>query len=850
MATRRTGTGRSFGGKTTTTGGDGTPVIQVEDDRTSLEPAALKRAILDNLYYLEAKDEITATPHDWYMALAYTVRDRLIRRWICTQRCYYQHDAKRVYYLSAEYLLGRSLGNNLLSLGIFDSVRAVLKDLGVDLETLLEIEPDAGLGNGGLGRLAACFMDSLATLSYPAICYGLRYEYGIFRQEIRQGYQVETADQWLRFGNPWEIPRPEYIQRVQFGGHTESYIDEKGRFRVRWVGTRDLLGLPYDTPVPGYRTDTVNTLRLWQSRAVHEFDFDEFNRGDYADAVGEKVLWENLSKVLYPNDDSMQGKELRLKQQYFFVSCSVKDILRRYLKTHKDFGDFVHDVAIQLNDTHPTLAIPELLRLLLDEHGMPWEEAWTIVENTFGYTNHTLLAEALEKWPVEMMERLLPRHLELIYEINRRFLEQVGRRFPGDGGLLSRVSLIQENPRMVRMAHLAVVGSHSVNGVAELHTELLKSTVMPDFAAIWPEKFNSKTNGVTPRRFVRLANPELSAFIDEVLGSDAWVTNLDLLQGLEQVADDPAALERFRRIKRDNKASLARYIKAKMRLDVDLDSMFDVQIKRFHEYKRQHLNALHIIHLYARLKKGEKPIVPRTFIFGGKAAPGYFMAKLIIKLINSVASVCNSDPHVAPWLKVVFLENYGVSLAEKIIPAADLSEQISTAGKEASGTGNMKFALNGALTIGTLDGANVEIRQCVGDDNFFLFGLTAPQVLDLKQRGYDPYGYYRDDPDLREALDLIADNHFTPHEPGVLRPLLDNLLGSDPYLVLADFRAYVEAQKRAAQAYTDPGDWSRRALLNVARCGMFSSDRTIRQYAQEIWHLEPVKVEVPRYVQT
>ena len=683
----------------------------IEDDRTGMSAAVLRRAYKDNLYYLQGKDEYTATPHDRYMALAYTIRDRLIQRWIRTRQAYKAADLKRVNYLSAEFLMGRALASNLLALGITEETRHALDDLGVDLKVLLDHEPDAGLGNGGLGRLAACFLDSLATLAYPAMGYGLRYEYGIFAQRIVHGEQVEQPDEWLRYGNPWEVPRPEHVQRVQFGGSVEPWQDERGDVRYRWVGTDDVLGLPYDTLIPGYRNNTVNTLRLWSARAVQEFDFEEFDRGDYADAVHQKTIWENISKVLYPNDNSMQGKELRFKQQYFFVSCSIKDILRRYRQAHKSMELLPDRAAIQMNDTHPSIAIAELMRLLLDEDGLAWEVAWRITVRCFGYTNHTLLSEALEKWPVEMFQRLLPRHLQIMYEINRRFLEEIRARFPGDEDRVRRMSLFQDHPRLVRMAHLASVGSHSVNGVAALHSELLRTDVLRDFAEMWPERFNNRTNGVTPRRFLAQCNPRLARLLTEALGDEGWITDLSRLRALEPLAEDARFRARFRRIKRENKAMLADWIRTHNGLEVNLDSLFDVQVKRFHEYKRQHLNALHIVHLYNRIKKDPQvDLVPRTFIFAGKAAPGYFLAKKIIHLINAIGEVVNHDHDVAGRLKVVFLENYSVTLAERIIPAAELSEQISTAGKEASGTGNMKFGLNGALTVGTLDGQRGDPR--------------------------------------------------------------------------------------------------------------------------------------------
>ncbi|MBI3925810.1 MAG: glycogen/starch/alpha-glucan phosphorylase [Armatimonadetes bacterium] len=820
--------------------------IKVEDDRTGMSTPVLKRAFLDNLQYLQGKDFDRATTHDFWLAEAYTVRDRLIRRWIETQGTYYEKDVKRVCYLSAEFLMGRLMRNNLVNLGIYDSTRAALGELGIELADLLEQERDAGLGNGGLGRLAACFLDSMATLGIPGIGYGLRYEFGIFEQRIENGYQTERPDQWLKYGNPWEIARPEYAFTVKYGGRTEAFL-ENGVYRIRWIDTKDVLGVPFDTPIAGYRNNTVNTLRLWQARATVEFDFQEFDQGDYEKAVQEKTESENISKVLYPNDNSMQGKELRLKQQYFFVSCSLQDIIRRFRKSHKDWNKFPERVAIQLNDTHPTLAIPELMRLLLDEHGLDWAQGWEITRNTFGYTNHTLLPEALEKWPVSFFERLLPRHLEIIYEINSRFLDEIRRRYPGELDRVRKMSIIEENPKMIRMAHVAVIGSYSVNGVAALHTELLKTRVLTDFAQMWPERFNNKTNGVTPRRWILNSNPGLSKLLDETVG-DEWPTNLLRLEELDELAEDASFRDKFRRVKRENKQRLADFILSHRGVEVNLDSIFDVQIKRFHEYKRQQLNCLHIIHLYNELKKNPKvDIVPRTFVFAGKAAPGYFLAKRIIKLINSVAEVVNSDPDVAGRLKVVFLENYSVSLGELMFPAADLSEQISTAGYEASGTGNMKFALNGAVTIGTLDGANVEIRQCVGHENFFLFGLTADEVVKLRASGYNPYWSYESSTALREVIDRLAHNHFARNEPGIFHPILDELLSSDRFMVMADFNSYVLAQGQVSNAFRDRENWTKIAIRNVARTGTFSSDRTIQDYAREIWKAKQVRVDLPEY---
>lgn len=816
----------------------------MEDDRSGMSKESWERAFLDNLLCLQGRPLNKATPLDMYRALAFTIRDRLVQRWAATQQTYHAQKIKRVYYLSAEFLMGRLLTNNLMNLGVYEVAQEALAELGVDINQLLEREADAGLGNGGLGRLAACFLDSMATLSLPGMGYGIRYEYGIFEQRIEKGYQVEQPDAWLRNGNPWEIVRPEYTLTVRMGGRCEAFMDKDQRYRIRWVDTQDVLGVPHDTPIAGFANNTVNSLRLWHCRATKEFDFQEFDQGDYEKSVQKKTESENISKCLYPNDNSMQGKELRLKQQYFFVSCSIQDIVRRHLQDHGTLTNFSDYVAIQLNDTHPTLAIPELLRIFLDDHRLEWKDAWKQLVGTFAYTNHTLLPEALEKWPISFLERLLPRHLELIYEINARFLDEVRARYPNDLERLRNMSLIEENPRMVRMAHLAVVGSYSVNGVAALHTELLRTRVLTDFANFWPQRFNNKTNGVTPRRWLQQCNPGLTALLNETLG-DGWQYDLEQLQGLEKFVEDGDFRSRFREVKRKNKARLGEHIFHSTGIEVDLDSVFDIQVKRFHEYKRQHLNALHIVHLYNQLKRNPKSrIVPRTFIFSGKAAPGYFLAKRIIKLINSIAEVVNNDADVAGRIKVVFLENYSVSLAELLMPAADVSEQISTAGYEASGTGNMKFALNGAITLGTLDGANVEIRQLVGAENFFLFGLTAEEVVERRARGYNPFLYYEHNVGLREVIDRVAQNGFTPKEKGIFHPILNELLSSDRFMVMADFSAYAEAQRKVSEAFLDRENWTRMSIRNTARSGHFSSDRTIRQYAEEIWESSSVPIEM------
>ncbi len=815
---------------------------ELPNARTGMDQETLRRAYVDHLQFSQGRDEHTATMHDRYVSVARLIRDRMMLRWVQTQQAYYKADARRVYYLSLEFLMGRAMGNNLLNLDLYDTMRQVLAGLGLELTDLLEEEPDAGLGNGGLGRLAACFLDSMATLSLPAYGYGIRYEFGIFDQEIRNGYQVERPEGWLRYGNPWEIARPEYMVPVSFYGRTERRTDEKGRTRSVWVDARKVIGKPYDTPIAGFRNGVVNTLRLWRARASQELDLADFNAGDYLAAVEEKNLSEEISKVLYPNDVTVMGKELRLRQQYFFVACSIADIITRYLKTHDTFDQFAEKTAIQLNDTHPAIAIAELMRVLVDEKGLDWDDAWAISRKVFGYTNHTLLPEALERWSVELFTRVLPRHIEIIYEINEQLLQEVRRRHGADSGKLWRMSIIEEGPvRQVRMANLAVYGSHSINGVAQLHTSLLIKELFPDFHEMWPERFNSKTNGVTPRRWLLGANPALSSLISECIGT-GWTRDLSEIKRLEPLALDAGFRKRFRQVKQANKELLAEIIRAENGISVDVNAIFDVQVKRIHEYKRQLLNVLHIISLYNKLKADpNQEIVPRAFIFGGKAAPGYTMAKLIIKLINAVGDVVNHDSDVRGRLSVTFLKNYRVSLAERIFPASDLSEQISTAGKEASGTGNMKFALNGALTIGTLDGANVEIREEVGAENFFLFGLTVEQVQEFKRRGYDPREYYRNNQELRGVLDAISKNTFAPDEPGLFKPIVDSLLdGGDTYLLLADFAAYAKCHEEVAAAWKDKAHWDTMAILNVARSSHFSSDRTISQYADEIWKVQPV----------
>lgn len=805
----------------------------------------IKSSFLNHRKYSLAKDEYSVTDHDNFYALALTVRDFLVERWIKTQQTYYNNDVKRVYYLSLEFLMGRSLGNSLVNLRIYDECEVAMKELGLDLKKIREEEVDAGLGNGGLGRLAACFLDSMATLQYPAYGYGIRYDYGIFNQKIVNGYQVEEPDNWLKLGCPWEIERPEFEIRVQFYGNVTSYKNREGKTVYKWENTQDVLAMPYDVPIPGYNNNTVNTFRLWTSKATNEFDFHEFNMGNYIDAVEEKNKTENISKVLYPNDITEAGKLLRLQQQYFFVSASLKDIIRRYKKYNSDFKNFNNKVAIQLNDTHPAIAIPELMRLLVDEYGVNWDEAWDITVKTFAYTNHTLMPEALEKWPIWMMEKLLPRHMQIIYQINYEFLSHVSMKYIGDIDRLRRMSIIDESgERYVRMAYLAIVGSHSVNGVAELHSNLLKKSLLKDFYDIYPEKFNNKTNGITQRRWLLKANPELAKLITEKIG-DSWVTDLYQLKGLLKYIDDKDFLKRWQQIKFNNKKILKDIIKETTNIDVDINSIFDIQVKRLHEYKRQLLNVLNIIAMYIDLKENPKlDFVPRTFIFGAKAAPGYYMAKLIIKLINNIGNIINNDSDIGNKIKVVFLPNYRVSLAERIFPAADLSEQISTAGTEASGTGNMKFALNGALTIGTLDGANIEIMEEVGEENIFIFGLKVKEIEELKIKGYNPREYYENNPKLKKVIDLISCGFFSSENPSLFKQLIDSLINYDQYMLFADFQLYYDKQQEVSKVYKDYERWTKMAIKNVANIGKFSTDRTIKEYAEEIWKVKPIPIEL------
>jgi len=820
------------------------PEESLKSQRTAATVDAIAESFVDNLFFVQGRSRERATVNDLYMALAHTVRDRLIERWIQTVINYRAQDVRVVCYLSAEFLTGPHLANNLINLGIYDEAEEAMRKLGLSLDTLIEQEEEPGLGNGGLGRLASCFMDSLATLDIPAIGYGIRYEYGIFDQEIRDGWQVETTHKWLRLGDPWALARPEDAFEVKMGGHTESYTDG-GRYRVRWVPEKVIRGIPNDTPILGYRTNTANTMRLWSAEAVESFDFGTFNTGDFFGAVADKVSSENISKILYPNDEEIQGKQLRLAQQFFFVSCSLQHILQIQKNSNRPLADLHRNFAIQLNDTHPAIAVAEMMRLLVDENSLEWEAAWSVTTRTLSYTNHTLLPEALEHWPLKLFGALLPRHLEIIDEINRRHLEEVRAKFPGDEDRVRRLSLIEQNGEgYVRMAHLAALGSHAINGVAELHTELLKKEVLRDFYDLTPEKFNNKTNGVTPRRWMVLANPRLARLLTARLGS-GWIHDLEKLRRLESMVDDPELAEEWRNIKHHNKGLLAAWVHHSLGIAIDPESMFDVLVKRLHEYKRQHLQVLHILTLYKRIQHDpDIDMQPRTFVFGGKAAPGYRMAKLIIKLIHSVAAVVHGDPLVRDRIRIVFLPNYNVKLGQRVYPAADLSEQISLAGKEASGTGNMKFAMNGALTIGTLDGANIEIREEVGAENFFLFGLTAQEVEQKKVEGYVPHLYYEQNPQLREVLDALAGGEFSHGDRGLFQPLVDSLLHRDEYMLLADYQSYIDCQDRVDAAWRDRERWTRMSILNVARIGKFSSDRAIRDYCSDIWKTWPVKIEL------
>ncbi|MCQ2368613.1 MAG: glycogen/starch/alpha-glucan phosphorylase [Kiritimatiellae bacterium] len=814
-------------------------VAKKKDRRVEMTVEGLKEDFAWHLRYTCAKSPMMATERDHYTAFANVVRDRIVERWINTQEVYHKENTKRVYYMSLEFLMGRLMGNNVINLKADKLCCEALKDFGIDWNDLRDSEPDAGLGNGGLGRLAACYLDSMATLDLAGMGYGLRYDYGIFRQKIVDGNQVEEPDRWLKDGYPWEMARPEYSQTVQFGGHVDC-VTIKGRQNWRWIGTEQVVGVPYDLPVVGYQ-NAVNTLRLWSAKASDDFDLVHFNKGDYVNAVETKVLAENLTKVLYPNDNTTAGKELRLRQQYFFVSCSLRDILRRYTETNKGWDALPDKVFIHLNDTHPTLVVPELMRILIDEEGLDWDKAWDLTQRSTGYTNHTILQEALEKWPVPMMERLLPRHLQIIYEINGRFLQKIGSLYPNDVEKLRRMSLIDENgERYVRMANLCLVGTSSVNGVAELHTQILKDSLFNDFYQLWPEKFHNVTNGITPRRWLLKANPALANLITEAIG-DNWITHLDELKKLEKFAQDKAFLEKLIEIKKTNKAHLADYVAKNIGYKLDPNAIFDVQVKRLHEYKRQLLLALYIIIFYNRLVNDPTfDPAPRSFIFAAKAAPGYYMAKLIIRLIHGIASVVNNNPKTRGKLSVAFLPDYRVSLAEKIMPAAEVSEQISLAGMEASGTGNMKFMMNGALTLGTFDGANVEINQEVGDENMFLFGMRTEDVA-KRRPTYNSREIYNSDPEIKLALDMIKNNVFSLLEPGLFEPILRSLLDyNDYYMLLGDLRSYIEAQDRVDATYKNPAKWNKMSLINIARSGRFSSDRAILEYAKDIWNIKPV----------
>ncbi|MFH2138723.1 MAG: glycogen/starch/alpha-glucan phosphorylase [Candidatus Omnitrophota bacterium] len=785
------------------------------------------------------KDQYTATQYDNYLAMAIAIRDRIVERWILTQQMYHKVNRKRVYYLSMEFLIGRLMGNNMINLGLLDESSKAMKELGFDLDKIREQEIDAGLGNGGLGRLAACFLDSMATLAIPGQGYGIRYDYGVFKQKIINGYQVEQPDEWLRLGNPWEISRPEYTVKIKFYGHTHAVTDYKGRLNMRWVDTQDILAVPYDIPVPGYGNDIVNTLRLWSARSTEEFDFEYFNDGDYEQAVYKKMFSENISKVLYPNDNVSQGRELRLKQEYFFTAASIADIMRRFKQDNAHIKNLSDKIVIQLNDTHPALAIAELMRVLVDEESLEWDNAWEITNRCFAYTNHTVMPEALESWSVLLFGNLFPRHLQIIYEINARFLREVANKFPGDTDRLSRMSLIEEgDPKKIRMAYLAIIGSHSVNGVSEVHSDLLTTQLFKDFYEFSPEKFNNKTNGITQRRWLLKSNPKLSSLISEAIGK-GWVRNLYEMKKLEKFKEDSSFRKKWWAVKTANKAYLADYIYKTNGIIIDPESLFDVQIKRIHEYKRQIMFVLYIIRQYLKLKKDYKSItLARTCMFAGKAAPGYHMAKLIIKFINNVAGVINKDKSIRDRLKIVFMENYRVSLAEKIFPASELSEQISTAGTEASGTGCMKFMVNGALTIGTLDGANIEMAREVGKENIFIFGQQINQIQKLKADGYNPREFVEKSPELQEIIHLIQSNFFSQVEQGLFEPIIRNLLDSDPFFICADFDAYCATQDEVSSVYADKEEWTKRSIINVAKSGKFSSDRTIKEYAKEIWGIE------------
>ena len=800
---------------------------------------SLKLWFKHHLKYTLVDDKFSATRMDHFISLALSVRDHLVNRWLQTQQSYYENDVKRVYYLSMEFLIGRLLTNNLINLGIYDEYKLALDELGHDIHELEETEVEAGLGNGGLGRLAACFLDSIASLGIPGYGYGIRYEFGIFHQKIIRGYQVETADNWLRTGNPWEIPRPRSLVPVEFYGRVESTPNSKGAMKYQWVDTQNVMAMAHDIPVPGYKNDTVNNLRLWSARSSRELELEHFQAGDYFQAVQNKHESEIISN---PADHNQLGKELRFKQEYFFVSASLSDIIRRYKKAHTSFDTFSDKVAIQLNDTHPALAIAELMRILIDLEKVSWDKAWEITTNTFAFTNHTILPEAMEKWSIDLFRRVLPRHLDIIFQINQQFMNQVQERYHGDMGKMNRMSLIEENhTKYIRMAHLSIIGSHSINGVAELHSSILKEKVFSDFHEMFPRRFNNKTNGVTPRRWLKACNPELSKLITEYIG-DSWVRDLSEIKKLQNHIDDSQLIDRWKKIKTYNKKQLAKYIQDSLRFEVDPTSLFETQIKRIHEYKRQVLSVLHAIALYNRMRSNPEGFkTQRTILFSGKAAPGYAMAKLIIKFINSVADIINADSSLQGKLKVVFLPNYSVTLAEKIIPASDLSVQISTAGMEASGTGNMKLALNGALTVGTLDGANIEIMEEVGNENIFIFGLNADEVMEKKQSGYNPREVYMQNAELKAVLDMVQQGFFSGPQGNLFQPILENLLDhGDPYMILADFQSFCDIQEKIGNAYLDIDTWTRKSIINVSRMGKFSSDRSIKEYAKDIWNV-PVK---------
>lgn len=820
--------------------------------RKRMDAAALRRSFLNHINYTRAKDLMNATDYDKYIALSDTIRDRMVERWNKTQQSYYNANTKRIYYLSLEFLLGRLILNNIINLNILEEVKHTVKNLGYDFDKLINMENDAGLGNGGLGRLAACFLDSMATMGLPGYGYGIRYEFGIFNQVIKNGYQIEEPDEWLKFGYPWEVERPEYSVPVRFYGKVETYTDEFGKIKYKWINTSDVLAVPYDIPIIGFNTNNVNTLRLWSAKASNQFDFKIFNHGDYVRAVEDKNHSESISKVLYPNDNIYEGKELRFKQQFFFVSATLRDVIRRYKKTYDHFDKFPEKVAIQLNDTHPTLAIPELMRILVDEEQVDWNKAWDITKKTFAFTNHTVLPEALEKWPINLFNKVLPRHQQIIFDINSRFLNQIRLSVPNDEEKIKRMSIIEEGQeKQVRMANLAIMGSHSVNGVAALHTEIIKKHIFKDFYELYPDIFNNKTNGITQRRWLLLANPELARVITDKIGSD-WKTNLFELKKLEPFAKEEDFLIKLHKIKKKNKIELAKIIQEKNNISVNPDSIFDSQIKRMHEYKRQLLNVLHILLLYNRLKENKNTdMQPRTFIFSGKSAPGYFRAKLIIKLINNIAKIINNDKSINDLIKVVFLSNYGVSLAEKIIPATDVSEQISTAGKEASGTGNMKFALNGALTIGTLDGANIEIMEEVGKENIYIFGLKVEDIEAIRAKGENPaYNIYQNNPEIKSVIDMLVSGEISDGDAHLFKPLYDSLLfgvdgqPADEYFLLSDIISYAKTHQIINNDYKDKLNWQKKALLNITNMGFFSSDVTIKQYNEEIWKVNPISVSL------